>query len=159
MFLFIFCEVANYFVSVREIWVVKGIVPVDEGQNIISLYAISACMLLGQNSQCMYYSGYSMESFNNFQNALPSDFELLRIKVLIFCIVSKLTKVKHIPEHKQKSLQSFFRIFFCITQVLYWLTLNSHKSLFSRYTAGYVSDSNKYRIFSELKYWQNITFF
>ena len=59
----------------------------------------------------MYYSAYSMKSLNDFQNALPSDFELLCIKVLIICIVSKLTKVKHIPERKQKSLKFFFRIF------------------------------------------------
>ena len=29
---------------------------------------------------------------NNFQNALSSDFELLRIEEPIFCILSKLTK-------------------------------------------------------------------
>ena len=40
IFLFIFCEVANHFVSVRKIRVVKGIVPVAEGLNIINLYAI-----------------------------------------------------------------------------------------------------------------------
>ena len=34
-----------------------------------------------------------MESLNNVQIALPSDFELLRTKVLIFCNISKLTKV------------------------------------------------------------------
>ena len=38
--LFIFCEVANHFVAVRKIWVVKGIVPVVKGLNIISVYAI-----------------------------------------------------------------------------------------------------------------------
>ena len=40
IFLFIFCEVANHFVVVRKIWVVKGIVLVVEGLNIINLYAI-----------------------------------------------------------------------------------------------------------------------
>ena len=40
IFLLIFCEVANHFVAVREIWVVKGIVSVVEGLNIINLYAI-----------------------------------------------------------------------------------------------------------------------
>ena len=40
IFLFIFCEVANHFVAVRKIWVVKGIVLVVEGLNIINLYAI-----------------------------------------------------------------------------------------------------------------------
>ena len=39
-FLFIVCEVAHQFVAVCKIWVVKGIVPVVEGLNIISLYAI-----------------------------------------------------------------------------------------------------------------------
>ena len=38
-FLFIFCEVANHFVAVRKIKVVKGIVLVVEGLNIINLYA------------------------------------------------------------------------------------------------------------------------
>ena len=38
--LFIFCEVANHFVAVLKILVVKGIVLVVEGLNIISLYAI-----------------------------------------------------------------------------------------------------------------------
>ena len=40
VFDFIFCEVANHFVAVRKIWVVKGIVLVVEGLNIINLYAI-----------------------------------------------------------------------------------------------------------------------
>ena len=51
------------------------------------------------------------------------------------------------PEHKQKCLPTFFFLenitFFSITQVLYQLTLNSHKS---------VSDTNKHSIFSELIY-------
>ena len=41
IFLFIFfCEVANHFVAVRNIPVVKGIVLVVESLNIINLYAI-----------------------------------------------------------------------------------------------------------------------
>ena len=40
IFLFIFCEVANNFVAVRKILVVKGNVLVVEGLNIINLYAI-----------------------------------------------------------------------------------------------------------------------
>ena len=40
IFLFIFCEVANHFIAVRKILVVKGIVLVVEGLNIINLYAI-----------------------------------------------------------------------------------------------------------------------
>ena len=40
IFLFIFCEVANHFVAVRKIKVVKGIVLVVECLNIINLYAI-----------------------------------------------------------------------------------------------------------------------
>ena len=40
IFLLIFCEVANHFVAVRKSWVVKGIVLVVEGLNIINLYAI-----------------------------------------------------------------------------------------------------------------------
>ena len=40
IFLFTFCEVANHFVAVRKLSVVKGIVLVVEGLNIINLYAI-----------------------------------------------------------------------------------------------------------------------
>ena len=40
IFLFIFCEVANHFVAVCKIYVVKGTVLVVEGLNIINLYAI-----------------------------------------------------------------------------------------------------------------------
>ena len=40
IFLFIIREVANHFVAVREILVVKGIVLVVEGLNIINLFAI-----------------------------------------------------------------------------------------------------------------------
>ena len=40
IFLFIFCEVANIFVAVRKISVVKAIVLVVEGLYIINLYAI-----------------------------------------------------------------------------------------------------------------------
>ena len=40
IFLFIFCEVANHFVAVRKLRVVKDIVQVVEGLNIINLYAI-----------------------------------------------------------------------------------------------------------------------
>ena len=43
--------------------------------------------------------------------------------------------------------------------MLYRLTLNSHRSLLSRHIAGYICDINKHRIFSEVKYRQNITFF
>ena len=40
IFLFIFCEDVNHFVAVHKIWVVKCIVPVVEGLNIINLYEI-----------------------------------------------------------------------------------------------------------------------
>ena len=40
IFLFIFCEVANHFVAVCKIWVIKGSVQVVEGLSIINLYAI-----------------------------------------------------------------------------------------------------------------------
>ena len=40
IFLFIFCQVAKHFVAVRKISVVKGIVLVVEGLNIINLYVI-----------------------------------------------------------------------------------------------------------------------
>ena len=40
IFLFIFCEAANYFVAVHKIWVVEGIVLVGEGLNIINLHVI-----------------------------------------------------------------------------------------------------------------------
>ena len=39
IFLFIFCKVANHFVAVHKIQVVKDIVPVVECLNIINLYA------------------------------------------------------------------------------------------------------------------------
>ena len=39
-FCLFFCEVANHFIAVRKILVVKGIVLVVEGINIINLYAI-----------------------------------------------------------------------------------------------------------------------
>ena len=40
IFLLIFCEVANHLIAVRKILVVKGILLVVEGLNIINLYAI-----------------------------------------------------------------------------------------------------------------------
>ena len=40
IFLLIFCEVANHFVAVHKIWVVKDIVSVVDGLNIINLKAI-----------------------------------------------------------------------------------------------------------------------
>ena len=49
--LFIVCEVANHFVAVRKIWVVKGIVIVVEGLDIINLYAIY--LSLDQNNRYM----------------------------------------------------------------------------------------------------------
>ena len=42
--------------------------------------------------------------------------------------------------------------------MLYRLTLYSHRSLLSRHTAD-ISDNNKHRIFSEVKYWQNYYLF
>ena len=48
---------------------------------------------------------------------------------------------------------------FGITQVLYRLTLNSHKSLLSRYTAGYIRDNKKHRICSKVNIDKNITLF
>ena len=83
-------------------------------------------------------------------------------KVLIFCILSKLTKVSNVPDHNQTCLPSFFQAKispFGITQVLYQLTLNSYKSLLSRYTAGYISDNNKHRIGSKVNIDKNITLF
>ena len=44
-------------------------------------------------SKSILLEGLNLFYLNNFQNDLPSDFELLPIKVLIFCILSKLTKV------------------------------------------------------------------
>ena len=40
IFLFIFCEVANHSIAVCKILVVKGIVLIVEGLNIINLYAV-----------------------------------------------------------------------------------------------------------------------
>ena len=40
IFLFIFCEVANHFVAVHNVWVVKGIVFFVEDLNIINMDAI-----------------------------------------------------------------------------------------------------------------------
>ena len=61
IFLFIICGDAHHFVDVRNLWVVKGIVPVVEGRNKINM--------LKSTTQL-----HSMKSLNNFQNALPSDF-------------------------------------------------------------------------------------
>ena len=44
-------------------------------------------------SKSILLEGLSQFHFNNFQTALPSDFELLHIKAPIFCILSKLVKV------------------------------------------------------------------
>ena len=44
-------------------------------------------------SKSILLEGLNQFHLNNFQNALPSDFERLRIKVPIFCILSKLAKV------------------------------------------------------------------
>ena len=114
-------------------------------------------------SKNILLEGLNQFHLNNFQNALPSDFELLCIKVRIFCFLSKLTKVSIcVPEHKQKFLPFFFAgkyHLFGITQVLYRLTLNSHESLFSRYTAGYIGDNNKHRIWSKVNIDKNITLF
>ena len=41
--------------------------------------------------------------------------------------------------------------------MLYRLTLNSHKSLLSRYTAGYIRDNNKHRICSKVNIDKYIT--
>ena len=41
-------------------------------------------------SDIQYYA-CSMKNLNNFQNALISDFELLHIEVLIYCILSKVS--------------------------------------------------------------------
>ena len=90
---------------------------------------------------------------NNFLNALPSDFELLYIKVLIFCILSKITKVSIYSLTQTKMHCILFSgkyLLFGITQVQYRLTHNSHKSLLSRYTAGYISDNNEHRLHSKL---------
>ena len=43
--------------------------------------------------------------------------------------------------------------------MLYRLTLNSHKSLLSRYTAGYIRDNNKHRICSKVNIDKNINLF
>ena len=63
------------FVTVREIWVVKVIVAVVEGVNIISLYAIYDP---ATGPEQPIYEVICVQ--NNFQNALSSNFELLRIK-------------------------------------------------------------------------------
>ena len=43
--------------------------------------------------------------------------------------------------------------------MLYGLTINSHKSFFSRYTAGYTSDNNKHRVCSKVNFDKNITLY
>ena len=59
-------------------------------------------------SENILLEGLNQFHLNNFQNALPSDFEILRIKVQIFCILSKLTKVSIcVLEHKQNLLFFF----------------------------------------------------
>ena len=87
---------------------------------------------------------------NNFQNALPSDFELsahLSTDILHFI------KSKHEFQNINKNaFILFFRnkiTFFGIIQAVYRLSINSHKF----YTGGYIdlSDNNQRRIFSEVK--------
>ena len=39
-FLFSICGLSRHFVAVRKILIVKGIVPVVEGRNIINMYAV-----------------------------------------------------------------------------------------------------------------------
>ena len=60
IFLFIFCEVTNHFVAVREIWVVKGIVSVVKGLNIINLYAIDVLVTGQQPIHVVLYIQYGM---------------------------------------------------------------------------------------------------
>ena len=50
------------------------------------------------------------------------------------------------------------RSIFGITQMLYRLKVNSHKTL-SRYAAGYISESNKHKICSKVNIDKNITLF
>ena len=64
------------------------IVPVVKGLNIINLYAIYDPVTRPEQPICV-----ALCVLNIFQNAMPSDFELLRIKKIIFCILSKPTKV------------------------------------------------------------------
>ena len=68
IFLFIFVKLQT-FVAVCKIWVVKAIVPVVEGLNIISLYTFYE--LVTGPKQPIYVV---LCVQNNFQNALPSDF-------------------------------------------------------------------------------------
>ena len=73
--------------------------------------------------------------------------------------LSKLTKVSIYSRTKTKLPSILFpgkNIYFL---VLYRLTLNSHKSLLSRNTAGYISDNNKHRICSKVYIDKNITLF
>ena len=113
---------------------------------------------LGTISKSILLKGSNL---NKFQNALPSDFELLLIKVLIFCILSDLTKDSIYSRTLIKMPSILFQEnkyhLFGITQVLYQLTLNSHKSLLSRYTAGYISDNKKHRICSKVNIDKHIT--
>ena len=84
------------------------------------------------------YYAYSMKSLNNSQNALPSDFELLHVKVLIFCILSKVSTKSRTETKMPSILVSRKHHLYGITQVLYQQTFNTHKTLLSRYKAGYM---------------------
>ena len=73
IFLFIFCEVANHFVAVCKIWVVKGIVLVVEGLNIINLYAIfDAVTGLEQPIYVVLYIQYENKKWTKDQESIQS---------------------------------------------------------------------------------------
>ena len=84
------------------------------------------------------YYAYSMKSLNNFQNCLPSDFELLHVKVLIICILSKVSTKSRTETKMPSILLSGKHHLYCITQVLFQQMFNTHKTLLSRYKAGYM---------------------
>ena len=80
IFPFICSFFANHFEAVHKIRLVKGIVPMVEGLNKINLYEIYD-LVTGPEKQIYVAICVQYVKLDNFQNALPSDSELLHIKV------------------------------------------------------------------------------
>ena len=74
IFLLILCEVANHFVAVSKIWVVKGSVVV-EGLNIINLYAIYDLVTVPEQPVyvvlCVQYESKKGAKIRNQYNQKP----------------------------------------------------------------------------------------
>ena len=67
----------------------ENIVAVLKGLNIIDLFDVDNLITGPEHPIYSVYYACSMKGLNNFQIAVPSDFEYLHIKVMIFCILPK----------------------------------------------------------------------